>query len=155
MQPNESLAMTMVLVALFATIGWVIYLAAETSRRQRRIKAQAELHGRLLDKFSSANEVAEFLRTPGGAQFVNSFSSEREEPTNGILRSTHRGIILIIVAVGCLFLSWYYRDSGENPLLVIGVVLLCLGIAFLVSACVSHRLSKTLGLAQPGDKNQQ
>lgn len=155
MQPNESLAVTMVLVALFATIGWVIYLAAETSRRQRRIKAQAELHGRLLDKFSTANEVVEFLQTPGGAQFVNNFSSEREEPSNGILRSTHRGIILVIVAAGCLFLSWYYRDAGENPLLVIGVILLCLGIGFLVSAGVSHRLAKSLGLAQPTNKNQQ
>jgi hypothetical protein len=50
----------------------MLYLVAETSKRQRRLKAQAELHGRLLDKFSSAHEVVEFLQTPGGAQFVDS-----------------------------------------------------------------------------------
>ncbi len=62
---------------------------------------------------------------------------------SAILRSTHRGIVLAIVAVGCLGLAWYYRAS-ENPLLVIGVLLLCLGIGFLVSAVVARQLSKNL-----------
>jgi len=152
---SKDIAVMFVLLALFATIGWVIYLAAETAKRQRRMKAQAELHGRLLDKFSSAREVGEFLQTPGGAQFVDSISSDREEPSSGILRSTHRGVILVILAVGCLFLRWYYRSSGENPLLVIGVILLCLGIGFLLSAAVSHRLSRTLGLTERTGNIQQ
>jgi hypothetical protein len=142
---GKDIAVMLMFMALFATIGWVMYLVADTNKRQRRIKAQAELHGRLLDKFSSAREVVEFLQTPGGTQFVDSFSSDREEPSNGILRSTHRGIILVIVAAGVLFLNWYYRYPGDNPLLVIGVVLLCLGVGFLLSAAVSHRLSQALG----------
>ncbi|MGC9950257.1 MAG: hypothetical protein ABSF64_28155 [Bryobacteraceae bacterium] len=145
---GKDIAILFVLLAAFATAGWVVYVAAEAAKRQRRLKAQAELHGRLLDKFSSAHEVVEFLQTPGGAQFVDSLSSDREEPASGILRSTHRGIILVIVAVGCLFLSWYYRYSGENPLLVIGVILLCLGVGFLVSAAVSQRLSRSLSAPQ-------
>jgi type II secretory pathway component PulF len=147
MEPKD-LLVALVLVAAFATAALVMYIAAEARKRQRRLKAQAELHGRLLDKFNSAHEVVEFLQTPGGAQFVDGLSSDREEPSNGILRSTHRGIILVIVSAGCLFLSWYYRYSGENPLLVIGVILLCTGIGFLVSAVVSHRLSRALGLTQ-------
>ena len=99
--------------------------------------------------------MVEFLQTPGGAQFVDSISSDREEPSNGILRSTHRGIILVIVAGGFLFLNWYYRSSGENPLLVIGVILLCLGIGFLVSAAVAQRLSRTLGLTGHTGNNPQ
>jgi hypothetical protein len=142
---GKDIAIMFVLLAAFATAAWMFYLMADTNKRQRRLKLQAEMHSRLLDKFSSAHEVVEFLQTPGGAQFVDSLSSEREEPANGILRSTHRGIVLAIVAAGCLFLSWYYRNSGENPLLVIGVILLCLGIGFLLSAAVSQRLSRTLG----------
>jgi type II secretory pathway component PulF len=153
MEPKDLMIM-LVLLAVLATVGWVIYLAADTSKRQRRMKAQAELHGRLLDKFGSAREVVEFLQTPGGAQFVESISSDREEPASGILRSTHRGIILMIVAAGFLFLNWYYRDSRDNPLLVIGVILLCLGLGFLLSAAVSHRLSRTLGLAQRSGAQQ-
>jgi hypothetical protein len=153
LEPKD-LMVTVVLLAAFATAGWVMYMAAETRKRQGRIKAQAELHGRLLDKFSSAHEVVEFLQTPGGAQFVDGISGDREEPSNGILRSTHRGIILVIVAGGFLFLNWYYRNSGENPLLVIGVVLLCLGVGFLLSAVVSERLSRTLGLTGRSDNTQ-
>ena len=135
---GKDIEVMLVFLASLATAGWMFYLALETGKGQRRIKAQTELHGRLLDKFSSAHEVVEFLQTPGGAQFVDSISSDREEPSNGILRSTHRGIILVIVAGGFLFLNWYYRSSGENPLLVIGVILLCLGIGFLVSACLLY-----------------
>jgi Flp pilus assembly protein TadB len=137
----------LVLLALFATIGWVIYLAADTAKRQRRTKAQAELHGRLLDKFSSAQEVIAFLETPSGAHFVDSFSSDREEPASGVLRSTHRGIVLVVVAIGCLVLTRVY-GWDNNPLLVVGVILLCLGIGFLISAAVSHRLSRSLDLAR-------
>ena len=145
---GKDAAVMLVLLAAFATAAWVMYLAAETTKRQRRMKAQAEIQGRLLDKFSSAREVVEFLQTPGGAQFVDSFASDREEPATGILSSTHRGIVLVVVAAGCFFLNWYYRNSGENPLLVIGVILFCLGIGFLLSAAVSHRLSRTLRAAQ-------
>jgi hypothetical protein len=152
---GKDIAMMFSLVALFVTVGWVMYLVADSNKRQRKIKAQTELHGRLLDKFGSAREVVEFLQTPGGAQFVDSISSDREEPTGGILRSTHRGIVLVIVSAGCLFLSWYYRFSGENPLLVIGVILLCLGVGFLLSAAVSHRLSRILGLTERGRDSQQ
>jgi hypothetical protein len=154
---GKDIAILLVLLGAFATAAWMFYLVADTNKRQRRLKAQAELHGRLLDKFSSAREVVEFLQTPGGAQFVDSFSADREEPSNGILRSTHRGIILVIVAAGCLFLNWwYYRESrGDNPLLVIGVILLCLGVGFLLSAAVSQRLSRTLALTERGGKSQQ
>jgi hypothetical protein len=145
----------LVLLSAFATAAWMFYLMADTNKKQRRLKLQAELHTRLLDKFGSAREVVEFLQTPGGAQFVDSFSAEREEPANGILRSTHRGIVLVIVGAGCLFLSWYYRNSGENPLLVIGVILLCLGIGFLLSAAVSQRLSRALGVTQRTGNTQQ
>ncbi|HUD99510.1 MAG TPA: hypothetical protein VMR62_08045 [Bryobacteraceae bacterium] len=152
MQPN--VAILLVMVASFATLAWVMYLISETSKRQRRTKAQSELQGRLLDKFSSAHEVAEFLQTQGGAQFVNSFSGEREEPAAGILRSTHRGIVLVIVGLGCLGLTRAYGWE-DNPLLVIGVILLCLGLGFLISAVASHRLSKVLGLsARSGDPQQ-
>ncbi len=152
MQPS---VMLLVMMASFiATLAWVMYLVSETSKRQRRVKAQSELQGRLLDKFSSAHEVAEFLQTQGGAQFVNSFSSEREEPAAGILRSAHRGIVLSIVGVGCLGLTRAYGWEN-NPLLVVGVILLCLGIGFLISAAVSHRLSQDLGLGARSGNPQQ
>jgi hypothetical protein len=141
-------------LAVWVTIGWAVYLAADTAKQQRRMKAQAELHGRLLDKFGSAQEVVAFLQTPSGAHFVDSLSGDRDEPANGVLRSTHRGIILVIVAIGCLGLTRVY-GFDNNPLLVVGVILLCLGIGFLVSAAVSHRLARTLDSAQRSGTTHQ
>ncbi|MGA2589332.1 MAG: hypothetical protein ABSH32_05420 [Bryobacteraceae bacterium] len=152
MEPKDA-GIFVLFLAMFATIGWVMYLAADMNKRQRRMKAQAELHGRLLDKFSSAKEIAEFLQTSGGAQLLEGLSSERENPAGGILRSTHRGIVLVVVAIGCLALTMPY-GWRNNPLLVIGVILLCLGIGFLISAGVSQRLAKTLGLMEHGGSTE-
>jgi hypothetical protein len=150
----KDVAIMLVMLGAFGTAAWMFYLVADTNKRQRRLKAQAELHGRLLDKFGSAREVVEFLQTPGGAQFVESISSDREEPASGILRSTHRGIILVIVGAGCLGLIKAY-GWDNNPLLVMGVILLCLGLGFLLSAAVSHRLSRSLGLTGRAGNTQQ
>jgi Flp pilus assembly protein TadB len=151
---NQNFAVVLVFLAALATAGWVMHVVADANKRQRKMKAQAELHGRLLDKFSSAQEVIAFLETPSGAHFVDSFSSDREEPTSGVLRSTHRGIVLVVVAIGCLGLTRAY-GWDNNPLLVVGVILLCLGIGFLISAAVSHRLSRTLDLARRTGDTQQ
>ncbi len=145
---SKDVAVMMVFLAALATAAWVIHLANETAKRRRKLNAQTDLNNRLLDKFSSAHEVVEFLQTPGGAHFVDSLSGEREDPATAILRSTHRGIILVVVATGCLFLSWYYRNAGENPLFAIGVIMFCLGAGFLISAGVSHRLSRALSSGQ-------
>ena len=152
MEPRDA-GIFVLCLAVLATVGWVMYLAADMNKRQRRMKAQAELHGRLLDKFSSAKEIAEFLQTSGGAQLLEGLSSEREDPAGGILRSTHRGIVLVVVAIGCLGLTRAY-GWDNNPLLVVGVILLCLGIGFLISAGVSQRLAKILGLMEPGGSTQ-
>src|SRR5690242_13527771 len=152
MSPREVIPMILFL-AMFATIGWLFHMAVEMMKRQRRMKAQAEMHGRLLDKFGSAHEVVEFLQTPGGAQFMESVSGDREDTAGGILRFTQRGIVLVMVGLGCLALYWFYR-SQENPLLVIGLILLCLGIGFLLSAAVSRRLAKSLGLVERTGRSQ-
>jgi len=130
-------------VAMVGLVGWVMYLFTEARRRQGRLKAQSELNGRLLDKFATAQEIVQFLQTPGGAQLLESFSGDRESPARGVLRSMHRGIILSVLSAGCLALAWHYRDY-DNPLLVIGVTLLSLGVGFLISAAVTGRLAKTL-----------
>ena len=142
MQPKD-VGVLLVLLAAFATAAWVMFLAADTRKRQSRMKAQAELNARLLDKFGSAQEIVQFLQTAGGSRFMEGFSTDREHPASGILRSTHRGIVLVVVSVGFLALAWHYR-ANDSPLLVIGVLLLCLGVGFLLSATVAHRLSKTL-----------
>ncbi|MGO4882955.1 MAG: hypothetical protein ACLP59_19365 [Bryobacteraceae bacterium] len=151
---EKDIAIVLVMVFSLATVAWIFYLISEDSKRKRRTAAQSELHGRLLDKFGSAQDLVAFLQTPAGAQFVEGISSDREEPSSAILRATHRGIILVIVAAGCLGLTRVYGWQ-DNPLLVIGVVLLCLGIGFLISAVVSHKLSKSLGLMpRPGTTRQ-
>jgi hypothetical protein len=134
-------------MCLLALIAWALYLSADLAKRQRRMKAQAELHSRLLDKFGSAREVVEFLQTPGGAQFLDRLSEERESPSGGILRSVHRGIILLVLGVGSLGLMGAY-GWRDNPLLVGGVLLVSLGTGFLISAVVSHRLARQLGLSE-------
>ncbi len=135
-------------LGLFVFIGIVLYLVFEWNERHRKIKAQSEMNNRLLDKFASAQELIEFLGSPGSAQLLSTLSTDRCAPGRDILRAVQRGIILLLLGVGCFGLHVHYR-SEDNPLLAFAVILSCLGIGFLLSGLVSHRLSESLGLSKP------
>ena len=69
----------------------------------------------------------------------------RGGPIERILSSIQKGVTLTLFGLGFLFLGWKYRFDGD-VFNVIGVIGLSLGIGFLVSAGISYRLSKSLGL---------
>ena len=138
---------------VFVFVGVVLYLASEWSVRHRRAKAQNEMRNRLLDKFATASELIAFLQSPGSMELMNAMVADGYTPERDILRAIQRGIILLLLGIGCLSLHLHYR-SEDNPLLVFAVLLSCLGIGFLISAAVSRRLSRNVGLIKASGNPQ-
>jgi hypothetical protein len=96
----------------------------------------------------------EFCQTEGGKQFVEALSLgtvdspvSKGSPTERILGSIQKGIILTLVGLGFLLLALrFHRDGPGDAFMVIGVVGLSLGIGFLLSAGASYRLSRSMGI---------
>ncbi len=131
-------ALTGVLVPLgfFALIGLIIWM--QVRRSQARTKAQLELQKQLLDKFTSGREFGEFLESKGGQRFLDNALTQSSPPRAGSnVKWIRTGTFLSVFGLGLLLLS-----GMRHGFLVGGAVVLALGLGFLISGAVSHRLSE-------------
>jgi len=124
--------------AVVALLAWLLFRYS-----QARAEVRTNFHRQLLEKFASGGEFATFLNSRGGQQLLGGLWSQRVDAKHQIIRSMRGGIVLSILGLGALLLS--IRTPG---LLVVGGLVLAAGIGFLVSAALSYRVSKTLGLLQ-------
>lgn len=153
--PDELVAMVVV-PALFATIGFVVWTIVNGSQRRQQLKTVAEFNSRLLDRVGTMKDFAEFLQTDGGAKCMNSLTAERRPtgPSDRILFATQVGIVLASLGIGFLSLDSYLGLDDAVGFTILGVVALSIGIGFLVSSGVSYWLAKALGVIQVGDQRR-
>jgi hypothetical protein len=132
------------LIAVFSTISWVSWLLFSSIRRYKMAKLQAEIQGRLLQRFDSPDALLAYAQSDAGRQFIKNMDIERSTPYNQILKGVQAGIVFIFFGLGLLRLhAWNIDDQGA---LVFGTLALALGLGFGVAASVSYFLSRSFGL---------
>ena len=158
----EDLSPIVIGVVLTLATAWVIAVIVRAFKEKSILQTRAELYNRLLDKFGSANEFVEYLESETGRQFVEEITVQSAAPTNKILGSIQRGVILVLVGFGSLFLGNFFDNTLGGDLYIVltvgGTIILMLGIGFLISTGIAYRLSKSWGLigaeAKPKDAKQ-
>ena len=132
---------------------WLIRALLENRRWSRTFKLQSEVHGRLIDKFSTSQELAAYMETEAGKRFLEAapiqvgFEQEQRIP-NAIARVLTPlliGIVLILLGLGCYLLRSAQSDLNI-PMLVFGTLALMPGLGFIISAGVTWVLAGRLGL---------
>ena len=148
----------LVFLVVVGVVIWLIRTILETRRWNRVSKTQSEVHTKLLDRFSSNEDLLAYIQTPVGRRFLESGPAPLPEdarpigaPFSRILLSIQAGIVLAVAAVGMLFLSWRMDEEVSAFFLVIGVVTLAVGIGFLASSAAAYTLSSRLGLLNRSD----
>lgn len=137
------------LVGMIGGMSMAIIVVWIISRsRLRRLELQAEVQAKLIDRFSSAPELIQFLQSPTGREFVNGVQSvpailSRERVATGV----GRAIILTFLGLGFLAMAFVFAEDG---LVVPAVIFISLGIGYLVATWASHRISARFGLIGPG-----
>jgi fucose permease len=132
------------MLAFFATIaflGWGTYLLAGFLRR----KQQDAMQRHLLEKFSSAQDFAAFVQSPAGQKYVMSLSNAVTNPRNSILSSVQIGIVALFLGPALITAGGRYHFWVISTL---GLISVCLGTGFLVSAVASYFLVKKIGLGE-------
>ena len=134
--------------AFFATIGWVTFVIIDGRRRRERLKVFTEFHTRLVDRMTSPAEFGQFLDSPGGQRFLATLSTERGGPKAAILRSVHTGVIMLAAGLGLMTIrrAAFFNSEGIAFMTFLSVILVSLAVGFLVSAGVSWRLGRSLGV---------
>jgi uncharacterized membrane protein YkgB len=118
-------------------------------------KVQAEVHSKLLEKFSNSQELLTYMGTEPGKRFLESqpFQLEAEGarptpyPLGRMLFSMQLGVVLLLVGLGLLFLRSHVT-AGAQGCLVLGTLASTVGIGFLLSTAASYGLSQHLGLLE-------
>ncbi|MGA8090775.1 MAG: hypothetical protein WCA10_26105 [Terracidiphilus sp.] len=132
----------------------------ENRRWARIFKLQSEVHGKLIDKFTSNQELASYMETDAGRKFLEAAPipigiEDRRMPSAvaRVLTPLQTGIVMVLLGIGLLSLRHAGPDMDE-PMLVFGTVVLMPGIGFIISAGVSWLLAAKLGL-MPADTAAQ
>jgi hypothetical protein len=147
---NGDVAAFFIMVTLIAMAAWFVWLDAK--RRQARIEAHTDLQHRLLEKFSSPQDVAQFLQTEGGRRFLQGLTADTGQAARRILRAMQVGVVFSLVGLAGIGLGVIYPnvDPGgyvhPNRGVIIGALVLAFGAGFLISAVLSYRISKAWGL---------
>jgi hypothetical protein len=148
-----------VFIAFLVIVGvaiWLIRLVVTHRRWNRLSKVQFETHSKLLDRFTSNDELLAYVQTPAGRRFLESAPIPMQDlqqsiaaPLSRILWSVQAGIVLLVVGIGLLQVSGRFTDEPAQFLSVTGVLTLSLGGGFIVSAIAAYALSRKLGLLDP------
>jgi hypothetical protein len=140
-----------------STLIWLIKTTIEQRRWSRLSKIQAEVHSKLMDRFSSNDELLTYVQTPSGRRFLESGPSPLQEtpspravaaPFARILWSVQIGIVMLALAAGLMVVSSNTVEEAKQFFFIFGSVAMALGAGFTVSAAASYFLSRKLGLVE-------
>jgi hypothetical protein len=151
----------MVAFACFlAALVWLVRQFLENRRWGRIFKLQSEVHGRLIDKFSSNQELAGYMETEAGKRFLEaapipvSFEQEQRMPNAiaRVLTPLQIGIVLVLLGIG-FFMLRNVRTEMHEAMLVLGTIALMPGLGFIISAGITWVLAGRLGLIPESPAN--
>lgn len=147
------------ILTMFSFFGFVLFWLVRTFIEQRRwswlSRAQSEVHNKILDRFSTSEELMEYIRTPAGTKFLesapiplNAEQPPQNAPVSRMLWSIQIGVVVAAAAIGMLVVSARFDAETAQGFFAMGVIAFCIGAGFIGSAVVSLVLSRRLGLWQ-------
>jgi hypothetical protein len=132
-------------------------LFLDNRRWSRTFKLQSEVHGRIIDKFATAQELTGYMETEAGRKFLEAapipLRTELEQMPNAVARvltPLQIGVVMVLLGIGFLLLR-NIREDYHTPMLVLGVVTLMPGIGFILSSGLTWVLAGRLGLMPERD----
>lgn len=149
------LAVFLAFLVIMSIVVWLIRLIVTHRRWNRLSKVQYETHSRLLERFTSNDELLAYIQTPAGRRFLEAAPIQMQDaqpsiaaPLARILWSVQAGVILAILGGGLFQVSRRFTDEPAQVFTVAGILLLALGVGFVVSAAAAYLLSRRLGLLE-------
>jgi len=154
---GSNTAPVLALAIFLAAVVWLTRLFIENRRWNRVFKLQSEVHGRLIDKFSSAQELGAYMETDAGRKFLEASpiavnaEPERRVPqvVARVLTGVQAGTVMVLLGTGCISLR-HASTELDVPMLVLGTLVLMPGVGFIISAGVTWLLAARLGLMPEG-----
>jgi hypothetical protein len=145
-----------IFLAVSALLAWLVRTFIDYRRWLRVSRIQTEVHNKLLERFSSTGDLLAYVQSSAGRRFLESAPIPLDPgprsiaaPFGRILWSVQAGVVLTVLGLGFQLVSVRVIDDVGQPLTVIGMLAMALGVGFILSGVVSYLLSRRLGLLEP------
>jgi hypothetical protein len=146
----------LVFVCISSALLWLVRLFLENRRWHRIFKLQSDVHGKLIERFGTSQELATYMESEAGKRFLEAapipvnFEQDQRVPSAvaRVLTPLQIGVVLALLGIGFLSLRKAHVDL-DIPMLVIGTMILMPGIGFILSAGISWLLAGRLGMMPP------
>jgi len=142
-----------ILVTILGALIWLIRTLLENRRWSRIFALQTEVHGKLIDRFSSSQELLGYMGTEAGNRFLQAapipvdFEAEQRVPNvvARVLTPLQIGVVLSLFGLGLILVSPSIYEH-KKELLVFGMITMMPGLGFIISAGITWVLAGKLGL---------
>jgi hypothetical protein len=161
-QTMAGIALLLGFLALIGVLAWLLKAFIDNRRWLSVSRVQSDLHMKLIDRFTSNEDLLAYIQTPGGRRFLEAVPIPLDAapratgaPVNRILWSIQAGLVAGLTGAGLLYSSAHLGASGgdladiSSLLFVVGMIGLAVGTGFVLSAAAAYFLSRRLGLFEP------
>ena len=143
-----------VVIAIFGALVLITRFIFESRRWSRTFKMQSEVHSRLIDKFSTSQELAAYMETEAGRRFleaapISTGASAGPFVPNVVARvltPLQIGFVMVLLGIGFLLLRNVGDKDTAESMLITGTIMLMPGIGFILSAGATWAVAHRLGL---------
>ena len=158
---SNNLTPFLVFLCILGAVIWLTRLFMDNRRWNRIFRLQSDVHGKLIEKFSTNQDLLIYMDTEAGKRFLEAapipvnFEVEQRMPNAvaRVLTPLQIGIVLSLLGIGFLLMRSASPDLNI-PMLVLGTLTLMPGIGFIISAGVTWVLAGKLGLMPDGAAKQ-
>ena len=152
----EGLTIFGVFALVACVLIWLVRTVIDHRHWNQVSKVQAEVHTKLMDRFTANDDLLAYIQTPAGKRFLESAPLALDAgpravsaPIGRILWSVQVGLVLAAGGFGLQIVSGNVEKTVSQPLFAMGILGVSLGAGFVLSAIVSYILSRKLGLWEP------
>lgn len=150
----------LVFLCILSALLWLVHVMLENRRWNRIFKLQTDVHGKLIERFATSQEVLTYMGTDAGKRFLEAtpiaVGFEKQDPIPSpvarILTPLQIGLVMTLLGLGLILLRHSVPEAAA-PLLVLGTIVLMPGLGFIISAGITWVLARRLGL-MPGQGAQ-
>jgi hypothetical protein len=137
--------------AFLGAVVWTIRTVVDQRRWLRQSRVQVEVHGRILDRLTSNEDLLAYAQTPAGSRFLESAPIElagetRSTPVWRILWSLQAGVVLVALGLGLFLAQGTLMEELRQGFRLLATVALSLGLGFAASAGLAYLVSTRMGL---------
>lgn len=143
----------LVFLCILGALLWLTHVLLENRRWNRIFNLQTDVHGKLIERFGTSQEVLTYMGTDAGKKFLEAtpiaVGFEKTEPVPSpvarVLTPLQIGVVMTLLGIG-LILQRHSIPDAAPALLILGTIILMPGLGFIISAGITWILAWRLGL---------